>query len=35
MKTIGTIKALEDHIGVAGLGVKMKIIDHLDETAIN
>ena len=33
METITSVKALEDRIGVAGLGVKMKIIDHLDETA--
>lgn len=33
METIGSVKALEDCIGVAGTPVKMKIIDHLDETA--
>jgi predicted pyridoxine 5'-phosphate oxidase superfamily flavin-nucleotide-binding protein len=33
METITSVKALEDRIGVAGLGVKMKIIDHLDQTA--
>lgn len=33
METITSVEALEDHIGVAGLGVKMKIIDHLDQTA--
>ncbi|MDO9335377.1 MAG: pyridoxamine 5'-phosphate oxidase family protein [Caulobacter sp.] len=33
MQTIGSVKALEDCIGVAGTPVKMKIIDHLDATA--
>lgn len=33
METIASVKALEDCIGVAGTPVKMKIIDHLDETA--
>ncbi len=33
MDTIASIQALEDCIGVAGTPVKMKIIDHLDETA--
>lgn len=33
MEIISSVAALEDRIGVAGLGVKMKIIDHLDETA--
>ena len=33
MEAITTVKALEACIGVAGLPVKMKIIDHLDETA--
>ena len=33
METIGSVKALEDCIGVAGMPVRMKIIDHLDETA--
>jgi predicted pyridoxine 5'-phosphate oxidase superfamily flavin-nucleotide-binding protein len=33
MERIASVAALEAVIGVAGLGVKMKIIDHLDATA--
>ncbi|MFN3857699.1 MAG: pyridoxamine 5'-phosphate oxidase family protein [Caulobacter sp.] len=33
MEPIASVQALEACIGVAGLPVKMKIIDHIDETA--